>query len=411
MTSAPQALLALPLALAAPAGPAPAAVFERRQVGLLVVDVKDSTPLHLAQGNRRAHAWVDEALNFAEDSAKLFDGVVLRRLGDGHLIAFPKIENALAAATAIQERLDSWRRRRRAPALELRSSVHAGRVLFDTAEAAPEIYGQPVERVLELAAASRGGDIAIDQRFKNHPLVQELAKRSVLNREGASILLRPRSRPQPGEPPGLQPPLTVSRMTVATTLFAGLANWTGTYERFGRRSAYATVKAFHAHARSIVERHGGLWVKTEGETVMASFAVPAAAVRAALEIQRRMAEVRRAAPLGPLAQARVGLNYGRALREDRLAGTDFFGNTVNAAARLMSRARPGEILVSEAVLAHGAAARLLGEAPREISELKGFDRPITIARIKPAPTRPRRAAVRRLRAIAQEARARVVAAP
>ena len=70
--AAPFPLLApspLPLDLSPGAG-----VYERRGVGLLVVDLKDSTRLHLVEGNRRAHALIDGALGYAEASTALFEG-------------------------------------------------------------------------------------------------------------------------------------------------------------------------------------------------------------------------------------------------------------------------------------------------------------------------------------------------
>ncbi|MCM2305609.1 MAG: hypothetical protein NDJ72_12975, partial [Elusimicrobia bacterium] len=43
-----------------------AGVYERRGVGLLVLDAKDSTALHLSEGTRRAHALIREAVDGAE---------------------------------------------------------------------------------------------------------------------------------------------------------------------------------------------------------------------------------------------------------------------------------------------------------------------------------------------------------
>ncbi len=382
------------LAAAAPLDLSPAAGgYERRGVGLLVVDVVDSTPLHLSEGNRRAHAVVAAALEYAQASAALFDGVVIRRLGDGQLIAFPRHQDAQDAAQAIQNGLPAWRRRVGAPPLALRAGVHAGRVIVDASGPRPEIYGQAVERVLRLASAGRGGEIAREDAA------------------GRPRLEAPDRRPPVEPPPGLQPALAVVRLTRAATLFASLADWTSTYERYGRRFAYATVKAFHEHARRIVEAHGGLFVKTEGETVMASFASAKDAVRAGTELQARLGELRAAAPLGALADARVGISYGRVLRRDELEGPDFFGNTVNAAARLMRRARPGEVLVSGSALADAGSEEALRKARRETMPLKGFVEPIEVRRLRPEPAPLDPAGAARLRAVVQDAMARLKRLP
>ncbi len=384
------ALLPAP-SLAGPLAPAPldlrpqAGVYERRGVGLLVYDAKDSTRLHLSAGVKAAHALLRSTLDGAEAQAAAYDGRVIRRLGDGALVAFPTYSQALAAAEAI--RADSAARRAADPEIpELRLAAHAGRVLVDATGERPEIYGRPVEKALKLAARAEPGVIATDSRPKDAPAAA-------------------------AGPPGRARPAGESRVEIRATMFAALTGWSSAYERYGRRRAYAAVKAFHAHARAAIERHGGQLVKTEGETVMASFASPAAAARAAADILGGLEDLRRAAPLGHLFQARVGASWGRALREERGGEVDWFGNTVNAAARLMRLAGDGQALLSGGIAADPEAAALIGGAPRELTRLKGFEEEIPAARWTP-PERPRDAAEQeRLRAVALKARLDVVPAP
>jgi adenylate cyclase len=85
-------------------------------------------------------------------------------------------------------------------------------------------------------------------------------------------------------------------------------------------------------------RHGGKPIKWLGDGVMFYFADPGPGVRAALEMVDRLA----AAGLPP---AHVGLHAGPVLFQ---AG-DYFGQTVNLTARIADYARPGEVLVSQAV--------------------------------------------------------------
>lgn len=385
-------------------------VEERRGVGLVVVDVKDSTPLHLNVGNRRGHALILGALDFAEASGSLFDGVVVRRLGDGHVMAFPTFEQAVQAAGAIQEHIDSWRRRVSAPALELRASAHVGKLIVDGSQGPLEVFGEPVERALQLAAAGSGRDVAVDPALAGHPAVSRLAARSQATSGPKALLLKPHAA-KGHDLPGLQPPLTVSRMTAAATLFVGLSDFAGSYERYGKRAAYSTLKAFHAYARGIIEARGGRWVKSDGETVMASFESPADALEAAVELQRRVQDLRGAAPLGPLVALKAGLSYGRALRDERLEGADFYGNTVNASARFMRLAHPGEVLVGERVIPHAASNPELVGAPLEEVRLKGFAMALSAARLKPAAVPADPVAVARLKVEAEAARARVTRLP
>jgi class 3 adenylate cyclase len=404
--AAPAAAPETPAAASLPLDPQ-AGVYERRGVGLLAVDFKGSTRLHYAQGNRRAHAIVAGALDYAAAAAAAFDGAVVRRVGDGYLFAFPSFDRALDAAAAIQGGLEPWRRRAGLQPFVLHAGAHAGRVLVDASGPAPEVYGEAVERTFALASASRGADVAVDPGAADHPALRR--RKAVFTgseRADGALLLRPRAQSLFAAP-ALEPPLAAARFVNAATLFAGLADWSPTYARYGRRAAYATVKAFHEHVRAAAERNGGFVVKTDGETVMASFPSAAAAVRAGREIQSRLGELRRAAPLGRVVSARVGVSWGRVLREDRLEGADFFGNTVNAAARLMRLAGDGELLVSAYALDDADAARELAAAARESVPLRGFDRPVSVLRLRPEPAAEDLDGERLLRDAASAAQARV----
>lgn len=92
-------------------------------------------------------------------------------------------------------------------------------------------------------------------------------------------------------------------------------------------------------------RHGGRPVKWLGDGVMFHFRDPGPGVVAALE----MAEGVISAGLPP---AHVGLHAGPVLFQDG----DYFGQTVNVASRIAEYARPGEVLVSQAVVDAAADA-------------------------------------------------------
>lgn len=393
--------LAPPLDLSPSAG-----VYERRGVGLLAVDLRDSTALHASIGNRAAHALTAGALDLAEATARAFDGAVVRRMGDGYLMVFPEAHRAMAAAAAIQESLPAWRESRGAPGLELRAAVHAGRVLVDARGRSPEAYGQSVERALALADRSTGGRIAMEPKLQDQLLGEGWGLRADASVDAGVAFLRPRAAAEGALPPARE--LARGEFIEAATLFASLADWPSVFEKHGRRRAYATLKAFHALAAEVTDAEGGTVIKTSGDSLMASFPSAAAAVRAGLALQRRMGELRRASPLGRYALAKVGVSWGRVLRDEGPEGVDHFGNTVNAAARLMKRAQPGQLLVAGRALTGDAeAAALMEGAERSEAALKGFPQPIPLAAVTPRRSRPSEASVRRLRAVAEAAIAAV----
>lgn len=151
-----------------------------------------------------------------------------------------------------------------------------------------------------------------------------------------------------------------------TILFTDIANFTATTESGGERAA---IKVLDAHDRVVipaVARNRGRVVKNVGDGIMAAFRDPSDAVDAAASIITAVAGDGRAG-----LRLRIGLDAGRPTRR----GEDYIGHTVNLAARLVKRARPGEALVTEAV--HKAGGTPDGTVWRERGRpaLKGVAKP------------------------------------
>jgi adenylate cyclase len=113
-------------------------------------------------------------------------------------------------------------------------------------------------------------------------------------------------------------------------------------------------------------RYGGRPVKWLGDGVMFHFADPGRGVVAALE----MADGVVTAGLPP---AHVGLHAGPVLFQDG----DYYGQTVNVASRIADYARPGEVLVSQAV-ADATEAEPVSFTPVGPVELKGVSGMVTL---------------------------------
>ena len=92
--------------------------------------------------------------------------------------------------------------------------------------------------------------------------------------------------------------------------------------------------------QQVVEAQGGYLVKTTGDGIHAAFATADTAVLAAIEAQRALA-AEEWGPTGPL-RVRMGIHTGGA----ELRDGDYFGPALNRAARLMSAAHGGQIVVS-----------------------------------------------------------------
>ena len=128
-----------------------------------------------------------------------------------------------------------------------------------------------------------------------------------------------------------------------TLLFTDIEGSTRLWEQEPGRMPGA-LERHDALARAAVEDHHGVVVKMIGDGLHAAFDDPLDAVRATLQLQRALADP--AATDGVALRARCGLHAGEAERRNN----DFFGSTVNRAARLMSAAHGGQILLSQAVV-------------------------------------------------------------
>jgi class 3 adenylate cyclase len=165
-------------------------------------------------------------------------------------------------------------------------------------------------------------------------------------------------------------------------MFTDLRGSTALYEAIGSARAYALVRDHFALLTAVVRAHDGSVVKTIGDAVMASFADPLDAVAAALAVQGQIAEFNRHRE-GQAITIKLGVHSGPCIAvtlNDRL---DYFGSTVNLAARLQSESVGGDVVLSAEVLADPRVRDLLeGQVPIEQSAaLKGFAGPVAFFRL------------------------------
>ncbi len=136
-----------------------------------------------------------------------------------------------------------------------------------------------------------------------------------------------------------------------TLLFTDLSGSTAMYRQIGDAVAYALVRDHFALLQGVIEGHGGVLVKTIGDAVMASFSTPSAALAAALAMRTAFDEWIAAHPVAPRPRLNVGIHLGPALAvHSDTAGMDWFGSTVNLAARAQSAAKDGALVLTGAVI-------------------------------------------------------------
>jgi class 3 adenylate cyclase len=128
-----------------------------------------------------------------------------------------------------------------------------------------------------------------------------------------------------------------------TFLFTDIEGSTRLWEQDGARMSQA-LAAHDALARSAVECRRGTVVKLTGDGIHAVFDDALAALAATLDMQQALADP--AATCGVALRVRCGLHAGVVERRDN----DYFGSPVNRAARIMSAAHGGQVLLSQAVV-------------------------------------------------------------
>lgn len=130
--------------------------------------------------------------------------------------------------------------------------------------------------------------------------------------------------------------------SLVTHLFTDLEGSTRLWDQEPRRMEEA-LRRHDELARATVARYRGRLVKTTGDGIHAAFDDPSDAVDAVIHFLVSLAAL--AGESGLALRARCGVHTGTAKARDG----DYFGGAVNRAARIMSAAHGGQVLLSEAV--------------------------------------------------------------
>ncbi len=157
----------------------------------------------------------------------------------------------------------------------------------------------------------------------NNPLFQEIFGKDVLSAEES---------------------LSIKSMTF---LFTDIKGSTQMYTTHGDVASYRLVREHFKILFREVESHGGVVVKTIGDAIMASFTRPGDAVNAALSAYKSFQD--RDWELVGKLEIKMGLHTGNAIAVNLNDRTDYFGNTVNMAARIQGIAENHSVCLSNTV--------------------------------------------------------------
>jgi len=148
------------------------------------------------------------------------------------------------------------------------------------------------------------------------------------------------------------------KITSLTFLFTDLKGSTALYERVGDLVAFDLVRQHFRVLNDIVAAEAGAVVKTIGDAVMATFPTPDRALAAALRMREEMSRINAERKNEDLL-LKIGIHEGPCLAVTLNNSQDYFGQTVNLAARVQSLASSRAILVTQPVLDDPKSTKIL----------------------------------------------------
>ncbi len=178
--------------------------------------------------------------------------------------------------------------------------------------------------------------------------------------------------------------LAVSSLAV---LFTDLRGSTELYRQVGDGRAFAFVREHFRYLAECVSRHRGGLVKTMGDAVMACFSRGRDALEAAVEMQENWDAFLRGRDVGAAVRLKVGVHQGPSIAIHNAGMLDYFGTTVNLAARVQGQSAGGDVVFTRSMEEDPEVRAWLAglEFPREefSASLKGLEGNHALCRLRP----------------------------
>src|SRR5204863_2571701 len=140
--------------------------------------------------------------------------------------------------------------------------------------------------------------------------------------------------------------------TPMTILFSDIKGSTQYAEQRGDVEYMTMIDRHNRLLFPVIDAEGGQIVKTIGDSILARFDDPVAAVRAAAAMQQVLAKDRDGREEIDQIRIRIGLHFGLGLVKD----SDVFGDVVNAASHVEHQAEAGQVLITNALVEAAKAA-------------------------------------------------------
>jgi class 3 adenylate cyclase len=165
-------------------------------------------------------------------------------------------------------------------------------------------------------------------------------------------------------------------ITDSTFLFTDLKSSTQLYQEIGDLNAFALVREHYGVLNKAILNQHGAAVKTIGDAIMATFDRPVDAVGAGLEMLREMRKMNQESHQDDLI-LKIGIHRGAAISVTLNERIDYFGQTVNIAARVQGIAGGDEIYMTDEIYNAPGVSELLAQNQSSVEsiqvQLKGIE--------------------------------------
>ncbi len=139
------------------------------------------------------------------------------------------------------------------------------------------------------------------------------------------------------------------KISSVTVMFTDITGSTSMYENLGDAKAYNIVRDHFEILFWAIEQQGGTVLKTIGDAVMASFITSEAAIKAAVNVLADFGDYNQNRPEAEQVKVKIGIHRGSTVLVNLNNRLDYFGSTVNKAARIQGVSQSWEISLSEEV--------------------------------------------------------------
>jgi class 3 adenylate cyclase len=152
----------------------------------------------------------------------------------------------------------------------------------------------------------------------------------------------------------------------STILFTDIKGSTRMYTELGDSKAFALVREHFRILFEVIKKHDGVPVKTIGDAVMGVFTNQTDGVKAALEAQKVMIDHYKEKNENEKIEIKIGMHTGSTIVVTLNGRLDYFGSTVNMAARVQARALPNEVIVSQPIFDSPDNKRVIGSYTKTV---------------------------------------------